>query len=259
MTPTVKWLTNKLVTSFRREGFVGALKSCAAEVAEIRFDLKFGIDTLRWNEYSIPQGYERDLYVSYGPTKIGTLNNILDDLREIFRELRLHYEDFIFLDLGSGKGRTLLVASQFPFRRIIGVEFSAELHSIAKKNIRAYKSATQSCTAIESTCCDATAYRMPPENTVLFLFNPFKDPIVFQLLTNLRESLQSHPRQIYILYNNPVGHHLIVESGFLEVVRVTKSYGIYKNKVLGPVRGVDAITCTDTNGDNCFRLIQNNL
>ena len=236
MSSTIKLLSAKLLSSFRRGGLVGLLKRSVMEVEEIRFDRKFGIDTRgTFTECAIPAGYDRNLYVGYGPTKIRTL-------REIFRELPVSFENFIFLDLGSGKGRTLLVASEFPFRRIIGVEFSPELHSIAKKNIRAYRSTTQKCSVIESYCCDATLYRMPSENTVLFLYNPFKSPIVSQVLTNLRESLRSHPRQVYLVYHNPVCHELIVRSGLLEVVRVTKSCSIYKNRTLvsgNPIPAID--------------------
>jgi hypothetical protein len=46
-------------------------------------------------------------------------------------------EDFTVIDFGSGKGRALIVASECPFRRIIGVEFALELHRDAQQNIRA--------------------------------------------------------------------------------------------------------------------------
>jgi hypothetical protein len=107
----------------------------------------------------------------------------------------------------------------------------SELHLISEKNIRVYKSKTQKCGAIESNCCDATLYQMPPENTVLFLSNPFEHPIVSSVLTNLRESLQNHPRELYFVYHNPVCHDLIIQSGFLEVVRTTDLYAVYKNKM----------------------------
>jgi hypothetical protein len=47
-------------------------------------------------------------------------------------------QDFTFIDLGSGKGRALLMASAYPFKRIIGVEFMPELHRVAQENIRKY-------------------------------------------------------------------------------------------------------------------------
>src|SRR4029077_8468586 len=113
--------------------------------------------------------------------------------------------------------------------------FLPELNSIAEKNIRAYRSKTQKCSAIESLCCDATAYRMPPGNTVIFLSNPFEHPIVSRLMINLRESLQSYSRQIYLIYHNPVCHNLIIQLSFLETISVTKLYAIYKSKMPAPI------------------------
>lgn len=217
-TAILKDLAGKLPRFFRRRGFIATVKRCAAKLEEIRFDRKFGIATFATT------GDHAD---GYEPTA-------LRDLKEIFSELRFGYENFIFIDVGSGKGRVLLLASEFPFKRIIGIESSPRMHSIAQKNLRAYRSTTQKCSAIESHHCDVTVYPFPVENTVLFLFNPFASPIVLRFLTNLTESLQNHPRDVYLIYHNPTYHNLIMETGFLEVVRMTELYTLYKNKM--PIR-----------------------
>src|SRR5512140_1628938 len=41
---------------------------------------------------------------------------------EVIGALRIPFEEFTFIDFGSGKGRSLLLASLFPFKRVIGVE-----------------------------------------------------------------------------------------------------------------------------------------
>ena len=61
--------------------------------------------------------------------------------QEIMASLPIEFEQFAFVDLGSGKGRTLLMASEYPFKRIVGVELIAELHRAAEENIRDYRSA----------------------------------------------------------------------------------------------------------------------
>ena len=43
------------------------------------------------------------------------------------------FEDYTFVDFGSGKGRALLLASEYPFKRILGLEFSPELTERPKK------------------------------------------------------------------------------------------------------------------------------
>ncbi len=65
--------------------------------------------------------------------------------QEIMASLPIEFEQFAFVDLGSGKGRTLLMASEYPFKRIVGVELIAELHRAAEENIRDYRSPTQRC------------------------------------------------------------------------------------------------------------------
>ena len=230
MFPSPRLVVAKFVSSYRRhKGIVGVAKSCVEEIEDIWFDRRFRVDTLETTSDralpAIPFG------IRYAPTKVKRL-------KKIFGELRVSYQDFIFLDVGSGKGRALLVASEFPFKRIIGVEFLADLHSIAQKNIRTYRSTTQKCSAIDLHCCDAKVYRMPNENTVLFLNNPFEHPIVSRLMINVRESLQNHPRKVYLVYHNPVCHDLIIRSEFMELVRVTDLYAIYKNRMSPVVRAL---------------------
>ena len=67
-------------------------------------------------------------------------------------------EGFTFIDLGSGMGRAVLVASEFPFRRVVGVEISAELHAIASDNARRYRG-RQRCRDVELVHMDALASR----------------------------------------------------------------------------------------------------
>jgi tRNA1(Val) A37 N6-methylase TrmN6 len=83
------------------------------------------------------------------------------------RRLGIRFEQFIFLDFGSGKGRTLLLASQFPFKRITGVGGAEELHRVAQQNIRSYRG-PRLRTRVESFQGDARAFALPPEPALLF-------------------------------------------------------------------------------------------
>jgi hypothetical protein len=95
--------------------------------------------------------------------------------RQMVRSLPVNFSQTTFIDIGSGKGRTLLMASDFPFRRILGVELLPELHRIAKNNILRCKIDSQKCTVIESICVDATQFAFPTEAMVLYLFNPLPE------------------------------------------------------------------------------------
>src|SRR5262249_10509488 len=83
--------------------------------------------------------------------------------------------------------RNLLLASRYPFREIIGIEFSHELHQIAENNIAIYKDRRQKCRRIGSICVDAADYVPPATNLVAFFFNPFSDVVFADVLNNMWE------------------------------------------------------------------------
>lgn len=225
--PSISAVANKVTSSLRERGLKGTLKKCLTEFEELRFDQRFHVDTAQRPGESVHDVGENHPYF---PTKIAIF-------REIFSRLPLPYEQFTFVDLGSGKGRVLLLASDLPFKRIIGVEFSPELHEVAARNIQNYRNRAQRSKEIQSVCADATAYPPPEGNVVIFLFNPFKSSSVSHVLENLGRSLQEHPREIYLVYNTAVYQSLMEQCGFLDVLYVGRYYSIFRNKAAGKVRG----------------------
>ncbi|MGA8860958.1 MAG: hypothetical protein WB506_13210, partial [Candidatus Sulfotelmatobacter sp.] len=73
----------------------------------------------------------------YQPTQPDLFREMLESLRQ---QSHCDFHDFVFVDLGSGKGRTLLMASDYPFRHIAGVELLPALHQVALENLRKYRS-----------------------------------------------------------------------------------------------------------------------
>jgi hypothetical protein len=147
--------------------------------------------------------------------------------REMMANLPIRLEPFTFIDLGSGKGRTLMMASDYPFRRIVGVEFLPALHRIAKENLARYSSPRQRCRTVEALCCDAEQFAFPPEPLVVYLFNPLPESGLRQVVANLDRSVSDHPRPVYLLYHNPVLDRVLGESRFLIKLSATPSYSIY--------------------------------
>ena len=80
---------------------------------------------------------------------------------QIMQAIPADFSQFTFVDLGSGKGRVLLMASDYPFQRIVGVEFMADLHRVAQKNITSYSSDHQRCRQIQAVCADARDFQFP--------------------------------------------------------------------------------------------------
>jgi len=137
------------------------------------------------------------------------------------------FHSFTFIDLGSGKGRTLLMASSYPFTRIIVVELLPELHQAAQENLASYKSESQKCRGLESICADAIDFTFPPDPTVLYLFNPLPEAGLRRVIANLEKSLEQNPRPVYVLYHNPLLEQVLTESPALKKIAATHQYAIY--------------------------------
>jgi hypothetical protein len=126
-----------------------------------------------------------------------------DQFRAAMTALKIEFEDFFFIDYGSGKGRALLFASNYPFKKIVGIEFAPELHAIAVKNIGKYSSPEQKCGSLEAVCMDFTDFSLPPEPLVLFFNRPCEALPLGIVLGSIRKSLRENPRPIYIVFIAP--------------------------------------------------------
>jgi SAM-dependent methyltransferase len=115
--------------------------------------------------------------------------------------LPVQCKDYTFIDVGCGKGRVLLIASEFPFRRIIGLEFAPSLAEIAKRNLRSYRSRRQRCSNIEVVTGDALEYELPPEPQVLYFYSPFAPNILDQIVQRTEDSFQRSPRDLVVLFS----------------------------------------------------------
>ena len=161
----------------------------------------------------------------YQPTEPGLFG-------EMIGALPIHFDQFTFIDLGSGKGRTLLMAGDYPFRKIIGVELLPELHRAAVDNIREYRNPAQRCSTIDLIMADARDYRFPEEPIVLYLFNPLPVNALSKVLQHLQESLARSPRPVWIVYHNPLLDTILGAADFLERVGGTAQYAVYRSNAV---------------------------
>jgi len=139
---------------------------------------------------------------------------------EILSSIPLQPNKLVFVDMGSGKGRALLIASEFPFAKIVGIELSDNLHRIAEENVKRYKSANQQCAVFDLKCMDALEYSYGDDSFVLFLFDPFGREILQNIIANLEASLRATPREAYVAYVYPQYEDLLQKSSVLHRVRV---------------------------------------
>ena len=160
----------------------------------------------------------------YQPTEADLFHEMIEALRQ---RAHVDFHDFVFIDLGSGKGRTLLMASDYPFRQIVGVELLPALHEAAQGNLSKYRSESQKCFALEAVCADATEFSFPAEPTLLYLFNPFPESGLRRVIANLEQSLSEHPRVVYVLYHNPLLEHVLSGSGAWKKMFGTDQFAVY--------------------------------
>jgi len=125
-------------------------------------------------------------------------------IRDAIAALGVQYENYTFVDVGCVKGRVLLIASEFPFRRIVGVEFAPVLAETAKRNLRSYRGKHQKCSAIEVVTEDATEYELAPEPQVLYFYSPFQRALLDQIVQNIEDSFQRSPRELLVLFSGVI-------------------------------------------------------
>jgi SAM-dependent methyltransferase len=132
---------------------------------------------------------------------------------------------FTFIDIGSGKGRMLLLAAELPFRRIVGVEFASDLNALARKNVKNYRNSNQACFQIEPLNMDATLFEFPPEPSIIYFFYPFERFVMEPVIRNLDRSLAEHPRDVILVYFNPVLSEVVEAARNLRVYARTNYFG----------------------------------
>jgi hypothetical protein len=196
-----------------------AAKSLRPDGQASEFDREYGVDTdgrfEGWtylSDLNIPSSnwIDGNDYAAIEPVRF----------RRVLAGFDIAFEDYTFVDFGSGKGRALLLASEYPLKRIRGLEFSPELHRTAEENIRRYTSATQKCRDIKSLNGDFADYALPPEASVLFFFHPCRIRVLSAVVAGIGQSLLSHPRPLYVAYVAPTKEQeqLFASAGFLEKI-----------------------------------------
>jgi hypothetical protein len=158
----------------------------------------------------------------YLPTRPSLVRRVLGRLP--VRDLA----EYTFVDMGSGKGRVLLVAAEYPFREIRGVEFIGELHHQAVQNISRYRYPGLRCSDVESVKLDALEYVFPESKLILYLYNPFSPEVVRKVLTNLGKSLAERPRHVVVILVNLESAAVIDSMPFLRLYCGTQRFRIYQ-------------------------------
>lgn len=181
-------------------------RNIAARRRDRAFDRELGIDTAgtlskgtleaEWDKLRGATGHE-SVQPEIFDEMIGCLPGDLSSLR--------------FIDLGSGKGRALVLAAQRGFAEVIGVELSPKLHSIAEKNLARIRDSL--LTNVRTLNLDAREFVFPVLPSVIYLFNPFGEKILREVVGNIERIHCDSHIPVFLLYHWPMHEDVLRERG----------------------------------------------
>lgn len=134
--------------------------------------------------------------------------------------LRRLPQDGTFVDLGSGKGKVLLIAGMLPYPRVVGVEIDKGLSQVAQRNVQRFRR-RQRAGAIETVTASAADWRVPDDASVVVMHNPFFGETFRQALRNVFDSYDRNPRELHIVYMFPWEHEWLLSTGRVTVESVS--------------------------------------
>ena len=163
------------------------------------FDIKFQIDTdnvVQTDESGyLVRGYDKLTLSSAQKVQSSNVHryNLAIDFLKKYHKGNL--KNITFIDMGSGKGKVLILAKHDKFFNVIGVELSYSMIDITLHNL--YNLDIKDVIVHE---CSAADYNFPGGELVIYLFNPFGKPIMDKVVSKILE----HNYLVHVIYSNPV-------------------------------------------------------
>jgi SAM-dependent methyltransferase len=198
----------RVLRNLRQHGVGWTADRVVSALHERLFDWWYGIDTVTWLslDHLHITGTNAAAGKPYEPTRLRMVRRLLSALRLP--------PNSALVDFGCGKGRVLLLAAHYGFRRVTGVEFAAELCKIAVDNVARYCRTARVSAEIRVIEGDAVTYDIQDDENVFFLANPFGEALVDKVLDNIVCSTARAPRQVFVVYSNPRFGRTVERHGF---------------------------------------------
>lgn len=201
---------------FIRNLFDGAFwRSQHARWMARRFDRRYGTETI----VRVPVAAMSDVSPQITCHAVHYEASAIPKFRRSFRTATQHLgcpmERCTFMDIGSGKGLVALLASQFPFRQVIGIEMSADLHRIAQANLKAFQARERSTSPVALVHGDALQAALPTGPLLIYMYNPFDDVLLERFVNRLLNRPDREP--VTVAYVNAVHARVFRDAGFSRV------------------------------------------
>ncbi|WP_433972462.1 class I SAM-dependent methyltransferase [Tunturiibacter lichenicola] len=111
--------------------------------------------------------------------------------------------EYTFIDFGCGKGRAALLASELGFREVVGVELNTKLAEIAQTNVTKWNTQGKAKSPIRIVCGDALELEWPAGPCLVYLYNPFAEPVMRRLANKMKMHFGTNPTNLEIVYQKP--------------------------------------------------------
>jgi SAM-dependent methyltransferase len=198
-----RFLFGWLKDNIRKRGVAGIGNFSVSYLTDFWFDLRYGTSTSGW---IAPSDLDTDSpnqrhSVRYQATKQRPFMGLMRSLS--------FPPDSVFVDVGCGKGKVLLIASGFGFKKVVGLDFSRDLCVIARANVQTYQRRIRETLDIEIIETDILDYEIKTDQNVFYLYNPFDGVIMSKFIRRIGASIQKTPRKVWLIYHIPEQSEII--------------------------------------------------
>ncbi|MCO4746686.1 MAG: class I SAM-dependent methyltransferase [Proteobacteria bacterium] len=172
----------------------------------LAFDAAHGVETASFAAWH-----------TYEPSPPSVVEAVLDALMDRIEGASIDAADCTFIDIGCGKGRVLLIASQRGFSRVLGVDPANKLCRAAEQNVRTWSARHPDATRIDVWCEDASRLTWPKGPLLLYLYNPFHEAVMDRMVRSLPRD-----RPVWLAYVNPLFAEPLRRHGFALIEEATE-------------------------------------
>jgi SAM-dependent methyltransferase len=130
---------------------------------------------------------------------------------KVFDDLAIKTTDAV-IDIGCGKGSALRQLARYPFSRVDGIEISPLLAQVASKNFTRL-GPNAAGRSVQIFCLNALQFRDYGRYNVIYLYSPFPNDVLAEVMDLINAQNTSQQERV-IVYNNPVGHDVVLQHGF---------------------------------------------
>ncbi|HEY4009876.1 MAG TPA: class I SAM-dependent methyltransferase, partial [Acidobacteriaceae bacterium] len=223
-------LGKKLSWSLAQRGWTGTARAAVSAMSRLTrrpgreavvhpFDERMGVETSGLiSGGELATGHAHDRYVTaYAAIAPSRFAEAIERWSELTGNKQL--EEWAFVDLGCGKGRALLLASERAFREVAGVELNPRLAQAAMQNVQRWVSAGRARSPVRVVEGDVLSLELPDAPTMLFLYNSFAGPLVRKIAEQISVHVRERGGPVDVIYQNAEWGAELTACGWREVWR----------------------------------------